>query len=235
LNLTLKEVINNHDYKKANAALMVFKWASLAGVQNTDLNDLFDKIRRALTFKVKITLDHYDDMPPEQVPEDTQGNNKHYMTESETTVFLTDYDPAHPHTTFSGSGTGKYLIATTADTNDEKITPPSSYPVRVVFQDTDVCSMTLDVAFDNFASIDGETYSYLLRQNTWTDTVAASLQGEAKGGFYRYDERIDGDYIPAFIMLLQNGNVTAAEETITEDPILYSHGTLTITVTHTPK
>jgi len=216
----LKEVINNHDYKKANAAYNLLKWASTVGVENTDIIDLLNKISRALTFKVKITLDQYDGTP----------TKFHWVTESETTVFWKGFDPVHPGGVIYGSGTGKYITATSSAW---KITPPASYPVQVAFKDFNPCVSMLEVGFNRFASEDGETYS-----DTYSTTLLWLLGEAAEAGFNRYyeynPEYEDGDFF-VYIMFLQSGNVTAAEETFTETVYGQQHGTLTITVTHTPR
>jgi hypothetical protein len=204
----IKDIKNNHNYKKIPVVWMIAYNAELLGAGN-DVDSFLEKLKDALRFEVVIHLDvHLPDI-----------NN---ITEA---VVPVEFDPNSNNLySCSAQGQGSYLLAKIDDPDFTVETP--SYPVRVVIKEFDPCNGTVIIGVDRFGS-DGDTMTFTTEDGSETHPWPISRDS----GISLYDDELKNGMF-WFELTVENGSATAVDETIERTRHEVVNGELTIKLIH---
>ena len=152
IGLLFNDLIEKHDYQKANAVMLVTKWANLNG-ESVSSEEVVRKLYGAMTFRLDVQLNvrypseawlltstfpmRMPALDPDMTGSDVETNRikKNYLT---------------------GEGTGEYVSFTSASSASMQA---PKFSVAATLRNFDACAGTADLTVDRFYA-DAETYQF---------------------------------------------------------------------------
>jgi hypothetical protein len=204
----IKDIKENHNYKRIPVVWKIAYHAELFGAQN-NTESFLEKLRSALRFEVqlkfKVNLPDIENITEVNIP--------------------VQFDPeAGGLYQCSGSGQGSYLKA---EVDDEQITVATApFPVQVAIKEFDPCNGTVKIGIDRFGS-DADTMTFTTEDGSETSPWPISRDT----GLSVFSEELDGG-MAWFQLQVDNGSANAVDETIQRTKYEVVSGELTIKLIH---